>query len=436
MYSELSAFATDTGSVVMTGELNVLTFELNFYGTTQSYPADMMVYVYAPDGNCAVWGGWNVTPTGDCNDLGTGNSNSWPSSWSTTVNGLYTHSLDVSEAGLGGAGVWTVVIQNGWSASSQVVYDLQLVFEGPCQGECDNAEACNYVEDAQWGVEEACLYPGDECNDNFTGTYDDALTEDCLCAGVPSLWSWIRFSADHEMFETLVIQSGMEFVLNDLTVNRTLFAPTDSALNAHFQAQNWTFEELQANPQPFADLLLHHLLDFEYPEEMWVDGGYELTMLGSNSALLFEATTDTSGTSWSANGVDFATRDILTVNGWVHVPNAVFETLVVGCADELACNFDPTAALDNGSCFYPGCDDPWACNFDQGAGCNDGSCIYPLVGSDCNAGSVACGNGTAWDAFTQTCFSVPAASAADFDGSGCVQLNDLLFFLTQYGTCQ
>jgi len=51
---------------------------------------------------------------------------------------------------------------------------------------------------------------------------------------------------------------------------------------------------------------------------------------------------------------------------------------VFGCIDPIACNFDPAASCDDGTCILPdGCNDPAACNFDPAATCNDGSCQYP-----------------------------------------------------------
>ncbi len=49
-----------------------------------------------------------------------------------------------------------------------------------------------------------------------------------------------------------------------------------------------------------------------------------------------------------------------------------------GCTDSAACNFDPAAQCDDGSCILPdGCTDAAACNFDPAATCDDGSCILP-----------------------------------------------------------
>ena len=82
----------------------------------------------------------------------------------------------------------------------------------------------------------------------------------------------------------------------------------------------------------------------------------------------------------------------------------------LGCTDEMACNFDPNANTDNGTCTYPealldcdgnclndadsdgvcdelevlGCDNVEACNYDELATDDDGSCL--IVGTPCDDG--------------------------------------------------
>ena len=51
--------------------------------------------------------------------------------------------------------------------------------------------------------------------------------------------------------------------------------------------------------------------------------------------------------------------------------------IVPGCIDPTACNFNPAANEDNGTCTYPGCTNPTACNYDMTAGCDNGSCAFP-----------------------------------------------------------
>ena len=96
MLSQLSSGQTDSESATLAGDLTSATFNLDFTGTGLSYPSDMMIYIYAPNGNCVVWGGWNINPTGGCTDIGTGFGNSWPNNWDTTVNGNYTYTLPLN----------------------------------------------------------------------------------------------------------------------------------------------------------------------------------------------------------------------------------------------------------------------------------------------------------------------------------------------------
>ncbi|MDB4126422.1 zinc metalloprotease [Flavobacteriales bacterium] len=48
-----------------------------------------------------------------------------------------------------------------------------------------------------------------------------------------------------------------------------------------------------------------------------------------------------------------------------------------GCTDLLATNYDASATCDDGNCFYgmPGCTDPTACNYNPSATIDDGSCL-------------------------------------------------------------
>ena len=60
---------------------------------------------------------------------------------------------------------------------------------------------------------------------------------------------------------------------------------------------------------------------------------------------------------------------------------AVAQTDVPGCTIELACNYDPSATVNDGSCDFVtclvlGCTDVSACNYDPAATINDGSCDY------------------------------------------------------------
>lgn len=60
-----------------------------------------------------------------------------------------------------------------------------------------------------------------------------------------------------------------------------------------------------------------------------------------------------------------------------------------GCTDEMACNYDPTADCDNGTCVFPGCMYEFACNYDPFAECDDGSCLVDDECGDCGGNGIA-----------------------------------------------
>ena len=161
MFSQLSSGQTDSESATLGGTLTSATFNLNFTGTGLSYPSDMMVYIYAPNGNCIVWGGWNIPPTGGCTNVGTGFNNSWPGNWDTTANGFYTYTLPLGAYGLAGSGNWSVTIQNAWTTAAVATYDLDIIFNGICEGDCFIPSACNYNPFADLVNNDLCIFADD-----------------------------------------------------------------------------------------------------------------------------------------------------------------------------------------------------------------------------------------------------------------------------------
>ena len=80
---------------------------------------------------------------------------------------------------------------------------------------------------------------------------------------------------------------------------------------------------------------------------------------------------------------------------------------VPGCTNASACNYDPNATANDGSCEYDscaGCTDELACNFDITATNDDGSCEFT---------SCQC--------------------LGDLDGDGQISVIDVLMFLSDFG---
>ena len=69
-----------------------------------------------------------------------------------------------------------------------------------------------------------------------------------------------------------------------------------------------------------------------------------------------------------------------------------------GCTDTDACNYNPAATSDDGSCEYfscavLGCTNPSACNYNPDADFEDGSCELPDEGLDCDGNCLADADG-------------------------------------------
>ncbi|MDA0882040.1 MAG: choice-of-anchor B family protein [Bacteroidetes bacterium] len=100
-----------------------------------------------------------------------------------------------------------------------------------------------------------------------------------------------------------------------------------------------------------------------------------------------------------------------------------------GCTNPLACNFDANATCDDGSCLVPdGCTNPVACNYDVNALCDDASCILPDGCTDntaCNYDmSATCDDGSC--VFGVCC-------PGDYNNDGLRNASDLLVILGDYG---
>ena len=60
--------------------------------------------------------------------------------------------------------------------------DPNLVPTEPAVLGCMNANACNYESLATFD-DGSCLIVGESCDDNNSNTFNDIVTEDCICAG-------------------------------------------------------------------------------------------------------------------------------------------------------------------------------------------------------------------------------------------------------------
>ena len=125
---------------------------------------------------------------------------------------------------------------------------------------------------------------------------------------------------------------------------------------------------------------------------------------------------------------------------------------IAGCTESEACNYDPTALSDDGSCEYAengsdcdgaclddadgdgvcdefeimGCQDPLACDFATDA-TDEGDCDYT-----CCPGPGCCDTGTTWDYEIEKCVPINSCPE-DLNSDGIVGIDDLLELLSSFG---
>ena len=177
----------------------------------------------------------------------------------------------------------------------------------------------------------------------------------------------------HTVLEDAVVAAGLVDALNGAGPF-TVFAPTDDAFTALLAALGFTAEELLAYPG-LTDVLLYHVVGAQALSTYLSDGQQITTLLGVDFHITI------TGGDVFINQAQVIVADLIADNGVVHVIDAVLMPYLTGCTEISACNFDPNAEEDDGSCEYQscaGCMDAEACNFDAefSIAIND-ECTYP-----------------------------------------------------------
>jgi hypothetical protein len=167
-------------------------------------------------------------------------------------------------------------------------------------------------------------------------------------------------------------------------------------------------------------------VDCETGEPLFVDVETYNVFSENGTITAYDTATDEELYSgeWTTDGCTIIIDDFVVV--WSFGDGLMGETkgcfmfipAQAGCTDEAACNFDPEAEVNNGSCTYtigefydcdgnclndadndgvcdeeevPGCTDESACNFLPEATDDNGTCFYAETGFDCNGNCLSAG---------------------------------------------
>ena len=96
----LNASQSSSQDQELNGAVTSITFNLDFYGPGGEWPADMIVVIYSPNGNCVGGEGYNINPPSTCMEI------DFPYNWTTTANGFYTYTMYLPTNYLSGDGTW------------------------------------------------------------------------------------------------------------------------------------------------------------------------------------------------------------------------------------------------------------------------------------------------------------------------------------------
>ncbi|RPG85179.1 MAG: hypothetical protein CBD69_007750 [Crocinitomicaceae bacterium TMED209] len=282
--------------------------------------------------------------------------------------------------------------------------------ESTCSG-CTDSAACNYDPDAT--IEDGgCFYPpaGSTCDCEYTAGFTVNLA-----AGETA----------EQTLEASGYVTGLDVTLNFIDT------PIDNS---------WANEMMVGLTAPDGTCLQY--------------GGYNLT-LGCPSAGLWPADWNTSNAGTYTATAVFAEPisgvgewTITILNSWASSDGASYDTDItfiglceglpatLGCMDSTACNYNPDATVDDGSCEFTscaGCTDDGACNYDVTATLDDGSCEYASCGcpGDLDGDSQVSVADVLLFLSDFGCMDAPCVG--DANGDGINNVDDLLLMLAHFG---
>ena len=253
--------------------------------------------------------------------------------------------------------IWAAFAKRGLGVfadqgSSNSVSDGTQDFNTPCfcspdpgvEG-CTDDAACNY-DPAASCEDNSCTYGG--CTDPSACNYDAAAGCDdgtCILTPVNATLALTTDCWGGEVSWTLVRDSDGVTVATNPSYGNLVTVNTSFCLDAN---TCYTFNIFDS----YGDGMNGAAYG-----SCGVDGNYVCTY-DSDGTTVFAMATANYGTGTSHS---FCTPS----------------TTISGCTDPAACNYNPAATSDDGSCILPdGCTDATACNYDATAACDDGSCEF------------------------------------------------------------
>ena len=112
-------------TALLEGDLAGIGFDVNFINEGGfTWAGDLLLTIIDPNGVGMQFGGFDIDP-------GLPNAGDFPADWDSDVSGNYTYATSVETMGLGGAGVWSFSIIDGYTQGEVTDYwDGVITLEG------------------------------------------------------------------------------------------------------------------------------------------------------------------------------------------------------------------------------------------------------------------------------------------------------------------
>jgi hypothetical protein len=254
-----------------------------------------------------------------------------------------------------------------------------------CVQGCTNPLSCDFNPNANLSDEALCfVFPGDSCDDNDPSTINDTYNQNCNCVGEQTGCTNPQ-SCEYNPLATIddgscaTIFSDQKVYHLTSTFFTELADPNQQCINEfgpNYSLADWTDLEQIPNIVQWADSI-------QMPSniQIWVQNAGQEYWNGGNRHFLIQRHNGSLPGGWLAH--DNINNHFISLGSFFNISNpALCATNCAaprGCTDIAACNFDPEASEDDGSCEFNsciGCTDATAFNFNTQATVDDGSCIY------------------------------------------------------------
>jgi hypothetical protein len=236
---------------------------------------------------------------------------------------------------------------------------------------CSDPEACNYDPLATGENDEQCTYPG--CNDALACNYSAAAGCDdgscdyaCLGCTDPEALNYNPDAQQDDGSCTYLCSGVTLSLLTDCWGEETSWELIDD--------QNTVVASVQGGVLGNQTTITWNGCLSEGCYDFTIYDSFADGLAGSQSGC------DTDGDYYMFLDMTGDTLfSMIEANFGSQTTHSFCISLVPGCTNPVACNYDSEANLDDESCLLPGCLDPLAATYDPLAGCDDGSCLYAAL---------------------------------------------------------